>query len=324
VGESVVAKMSIAEFLPKKKDNFFGDRSVVIPMQQLQNIMPDLLTNDLYITDVGFYPCAKNHYRERKTGAKEHILIYCIDGSGTLICRGVEHAINSNTCFIIPATASHLYYASDQEPWSIYWLHFSGERSTRFESFYGKPICLDTHSSKRTNERIELFNKILTALEAGLYLNNIDFANFTLNSLLATIFYSDTFDAVMGCEKNNPLDRAIFFMQDNVYSCLTVKEIASKIKLSESHLSKLFKNTTGTSPIDYFINMKMQEAVRLLLNKSMRVKEVAFALGYNDPFYFSRCFSRKMGQSPAAFLKTSGKKRKTFHKSSHESPYKGL
>jgi AraC-like DNA-binding protein len=47
----------------------------------------------------------------------------------------------------------------------------------------------------------------------------------------------------------------------------------------------------------------MQEAMRLLSNNAPRVKEVAFALGYDDPLYFSRVFSRLTGMSPAAFAK---------------------
>jgi AraC-like DNA-binding protein len=75
--------------------------------------------------------------------------------------------------------------------------------------------------------------------------------------------------------------------------------------MSESHLSKIFRQKTGTSPIDYFIDLKMQEAIRLLSNKSLRIKEVAFELGYDDPYYFTRIFTKQIGISPATFLKIS-------------------
>jgi AraC-like DNA-binding protein len=49
----------------------------------------------------------------------------------------------------------------------------------------------------------------------------------------------------------------------------------------------------------------MQEAIRLLTNKSLRIKEVAFKLGYSDQYYFTRIFTKQIGTSPASFIKTS-------------------
>ena len=102
-----------------------------------------------------------------------------------------------------------------------------------------------------------------------------------------------------------PLIYRFFYMQQNVNKCLKIEDIAGQVNLSESHLSKLFRNKTGSSPIDYFINLKMQEAIRLLTNKSLRIKEVAFKLGYSDQYYFTRIFTKQIGTSPASFIKTS-------------------
>lgn len=93
-------------------------------------------------------------------------------------------------------------------------------------------------------------------------------------------------------------------MQKNIKRTLKISEIAQNVNLSESHLSKVFKNKTGSSPMDYFINLKMHEAIRLLSNQSMRIKEVALTFGYDDPFYFSRNFTKHIGTYPASFLKT--------------------
>jgi AraC-like DNA-binding protein len=96
-------------------------------------------------------------------------------------------------------------------------------------------------------------------------------------------------------------------MQDNINKIVTIKELSDYVKLSESHFSKIFRNKTGTSPLDYFINLKMQEAIRLLINQSLKIKEVAYQLGYNDPYYFTRIFTRHIGSSPASFIKMSNR-----------------
>ncbi|SHJ16395.1 transcriptional regulator, AraC family [Tangfeifania diversioriginum] len=290
-----------------KMDSFFGDRSIVMPTKILNKIKSNPLTKALYITDIGFYPYALHHYRTRKSGIHENILIYCISGSGTIQVHGQSYLIKPNSYFVIPAHRSHSYWAFENDPWSIYWIHFGGAKSHRFEKFFGVPMMLKTVTTSRVDDRINLFNEILTSLELGFSQENIEFANLSLSCLLASFFYVETYRASKGYHSKNPVEQAIFFMQENLNKCIKIQDIANKVQLSESHLSKIFRNRTGSSPFDYFINLKMQEAIRLLTNKSMRIKEVAFALGYEDPFYFSRLFKKHIGKSPGAFVKTTKK-----------------
>jgi AraC family transcriptional regulator, arabinose operon regulatory protein len=291
------------EILQGKQDNFCGDRSVVLPGRVLSAFQEKSLFRDLYISDIGFYPAARNHIRQRQKGINENILIYCIDGSGNLAVQGKEYSLSGNSWFIIPAHEPHMYYANEKNPWSIYWIHFGGPKANHYAQYFGKVTELHEANTTFLLNRITLFNEILTTLEAGFSSDSLEFANMNLSSLLASFFYAQKFASVKGFHSNNPVDRAILFMQRQVYKCLKIRDIADHLQMSESHFSKIFRNQTGASPIDYFIHLKMQEAMRLLSNTSLRVKEVAFALGYDDPLYFSRVFSRHTGMSPAAFAK---------------------
>lgn len=287
-----------------KMDSFFGDRSIVISSKKRKEIKNNPLINNLYITDIGYYPHAVHHFRRREKGIDEHILIYCTNGSGIIQLDGQSYLIESNCYFIIPAHKTHLYRASENEPWSIYWIHFGGNKSNLFKNYFGRIIAIKAGTNDRINDRIDLFNEILTALELGFSKENTEFANLLLNSLLASFFYMETYRASKGYVSSNPVDQAIFFMQKNLNKHIKISNIANHVQLSESHLSKIFRNKTGSSPIDYFISLKMQEAIRLLTNKSLRIKEVAFALGYEDPFYFSRLFKKHIGSSPGTFVRT--------------------
>lgn len=288
-----------------KRDHFFGDRIVVLSRKHLELVLKNQLISDLFITDIGFYPNARNHYRRRKKGIGQNILIYCIGGSGIVHLKDRLYQVTTDSFFIIPAGESHSYWASEEAPWSIYWVHFAGVRSQFFSSFYSRVIPISRTSNARIDDRINMFNELLTALEMGFSRENIEYACLSLNSLLASFFYVDTFSSVKGISSSDPVDLSILYMQQNLTKCLKIGDIANHVKLSESHLSKLFRNKTGSSPIDYFINLKMQEAIRLLINKSLRIKEVAFKLGYNDQYYFTRIFTKQIGTSPASFLKIS-------------------
>lgn len=286
-----------------KPDSFTGDRSVVLSKRQLKNIKENPLINGLFITAIGFYPHAKHHYRKRKKGIQEYILIYCIDGNGTILIDNKEFELQPNSYFVIPSHKAHTYWASKTNPWSIYWLHFEGERSSYFKDYFGKVNNIKQSSKSRIDDRIKQFNECLTTLESGFSRENINYANLNLNGLLASFFYIETYRAAKGHRGTNPVDQAIFFMQQNINKTIKISDISDHVKLSESHLTKIFRNKTGTSPMDYFINLKMQEAIRLLISQSLKIKEVAYRLGYNDQYYFTRIFTKHIGTSPGTFTK---------------------
>lgn len=73
--------------------------------------------------------------------------------------------------------------------------------------------------------------------------------------------------------------------------------------LSASQFISLFKRISGCSPMNFFIRLRMQRACELLRDRELRIKEVAFTLGYKDPFYFSRMFKTIIGVSPNCFRK---------------------
>ncbi|MBC7827088.1 MAG: AraC family transcriptional regulator, partial [Chitinophagaceae bacterium] len=84
------------EDIIKKMEGFQGQKAIVIPRQILNTrCAKNQVICTLYITDIGYYPKAKFHYRERINGADQHILIYCHEGSGKVAIRKVEYQISA-------------------------------------------------------------------------------------------------------------------------------------------------------------------------------------------------------------------------------------
>jgi transcriptional regulator GlxA family with amidase domain len=97
------------------------------------------------------------------------------------------------------------------------------------------------------------------------------------------------------------IERSISYMLQHLNQPLQVANLAAAVNVSPSHYSALFKRWTGSSPIDYFIRLRMQQACRLFDSTSLNVKEVAVALGYEDPFYFSRIFKAIHRVAPSQY-----------------------
>jgi AraC-like DNA-binding protein len=97
------------------------------------------------------------------------------------------------------------------------------------------------------------------------------------------------------------IEQSISYMRQHLDKPLQVAKLAALAHVSPSHFFALFKRRTGCAPIDFFIRLRMQHACRLLDETSLNVKEVAAALGYDDPYYFSRVFKAVNHVAPSEY-----------------------
>jgi AraC-like DNA-binding protein len=99
-------------------------------------------------------------------------------------------------------------------------------------------------------------------------------------------------------ETSDKVDRSVAYMAGHIDKPLQVATLAAMANVSPSHFFALFKKRMGCSPMDYFTRLRMRHACQLLDSTSARVKEIAAALGYDDPFYFSRVFKSLSAVAP--------------------------
>jgi AraC-like DNA-binding protein len=287
----------------KKEDGFPGQISFVIPERILALVKDNPLIADLHITDIGYYPKASYHFRERTTGTSQFILIYCIDGKGEIRLNETIHSIPSDHFFIIPAGMPHAYRSDEQNPWSIYWIHFSGLKSGNYSRVACQALPIERSKTSRINDRIDLFSEIFRNLDRGFSIETLEYVNLCLPHLLASFTHLSQFRLIKESGEKDPVVQSINFMLESLTKKLKLGEIAAETGLSASHYSRLFQNRTGHSPIDYFIQLKIQRACRLLDNSGWMIADVAREMGFDDQFYFSRVFRKVMGMSPGEYRK---------------------
>jgi AraC family transcriptional regulator len=81
----------------------------------------------------------------------------------------------------------------------------------------------------------------------------------------------------------------------------SLDRLAAQAGLSRFHFQRLFKAATGVPPSQYHINLRMNEARRLLRETKMGVVDVALEVGYANPSHFARLFRRETGLSPSDY-----------------------
>lgn len=96
----------------------------------------------------------------------------------------------------------------------------------------------------------------------------------------------------------------ISYMKEHLDKPLRAATLANVAKMSLPHYFVTFKRCTGSTPIDYFIRLRMERARELLATTSCSVKEIAGVLGYDDPLYFSRVFKAVNQITPTQYRVT--------------------
>jgi AraC-like DNA-binding protein len=289
--------------IQRKKDGFNGQKAIVLPHKIVKSCDETSLVDQLFITDIGFYPKAKFHYRERYVGVPQNILIYCINGKGWVDLERKNYSVGPGQFLIIPANVVHKYGSKEQDPWSIYWLHFKGSAAGNFAHLLSKQNTQFISNINFSEERIRLFNTIYETLENGYSADNLGYINMCLWHFLSSFCYPDVFQIPFNKIEKDAIDISIDFMQDNLDQMLTLQRLAAEVHISPSHYSALFKKKTGHPPLEYFKHIKIQKACQYLQFTNLQVREIAYKLGIDDHFYFSRFFSGVMGQSPLEYRK---------------------
>lgn len=100
------------------------------------------------------------------------------------------------------------------------------------------------------------------------------------------------------CDAVRKVEPAINHMRQHVNEFLRVSTLSALVGVSASNFHLIFKSATGSTPMDFFIRLRIQRACELLRARDLSVKEAAHLLGYNDPCYFSRIFKSVIGVAP--------------------------
>jgi AraC-like DNA-binding protein len=93
------------------------------------------------------------------------------------------------------------------------------------------------------------------------------------------------------------------FIRRNCLTLRSLDQIAGQCRIDAAYLCRLFRRFDDQSPYQYLLRLKMTAAAQRLHVPDVRVKEIAYELGFRDAFHFSRAFKKVFGMSPDVFRK---------------------
>lgn len=109
--------------------------------------------------------------------------------------------------------------------------------------------------------------------------------------------------------KNYAVNRIITYLNENYEHKISLEQIAHNMYLSPVYISKIFKEETGESPINYLIKIRLEKAKDILRSEDGgSIKSIANRVGYDDVYHFSKLFKKYYGISPLYYKKETNKK----------------
>lgn len=81
-----------------------------------------------------------------------------------------------------------------------------------------------------------------------------------------------------------------------------LEQLSAEMSMSKSTLYRKIKSMTGMTPLDFVRNIKMKHACMMLLSRTQNISEIAYAVGFTTPKYFTKCFKEEFGVTPSEYL----------------------
>ncbi|MCH4886992.1 helix-turn-helix domain-containing protein [Acidaminobacter sp. JC074] len=99
------------------------------------------------------------------------------------------------------------------------------------------------------------------------------------------------------------IEPAINYMMLHYQEKITVENLSQAVNMSSSHFSRLFKKVTDQTPMNYLLDIRMKEAMKLLRDSHESITSVAFDCGFKSIGYFTKTFTAYVGVPPRAYRK---------------------
>ncbi len=267
----------------------------VVPQFLVTSMAAHPLACDLHPLSFGFYPHAAGHEAARAEH-DDYLLIYVHQGRGRVLTADERIDIVAGDLLTFPKGQAHAYEASTSEPWTIYWVHFDGERAGAYLcAADGTPVARRVHVGVVPTV-VSDFESLFSVRDSGYQIGAFLHAANQLKQLISSLVLSH------GRPQLDPLvATAEALMRSRLNDSLDLATLAAAAGVSKFHFAKRYKQATGIAPIQRFLRLKIERACHLLDITPASIGEVAQELGFADRYYFSRLFRSLVGVSPRGY-----------------------
>lgn len=253
----------------------------------------------LLVSSCGTYRLkTRSHFEtNRPKGRPDYQLLYVATGAATFYFEGHSRLLGAGSVALYrPGESQRYVYRAEDKP-QVYWLHFTGRDAAQLLKHHGlwETQCFYAGAVTQFSG---LFDTIIQELQLcrPLYRNLLP----SLLEQLLLLLHRQLLEApTPGKSVEEEIREALAHFQKNYNQPIVVSEYAKAHHMSSAWFIHEFKRYTDQPPMQYILNLRLNNARSLLTETTYTVSEIAAIVGFSDPLYFSRLFKKHFGYPPS-------------------------
>ncbi len=225
-----------------------------------------------------------------------YVFEYVLSGVGHIVNDNKSYTVRGGDLYILEKGLQHKYWSDRRDPYEKIWINFFGDIFGDILRVYG----LSGVTVFRNCGCGQYFTELLQIGRTNIFNDEVCYD-------VACILFRVINTLAENRQRGKPVSmiakQTKIRLDGALYDDITVDMIASELVISKAQLIREFKKYYDDTPYGYYLGRKIDVAKKLLATTKMRVGEIAEALSFCDPHYFSNIFKKKTGKSPDAYRK---------------------
>ena len=244
---------------------------------------------------------------DRPGRIRKYVLVWCSSWSVTIVVDENDFTLKANS--VITITSGQVHYVKSKKAPKGSVLEFTYDFFCKNDAdieliFHNSLFCHFAMNEVIPLGRSQLVGQELHQIEKELTETPYQYLISTHSRIELILVEINRAKISQGAEIWKPDALFLKFLEAiraNFKNKHNVRQIAAELNTTEAKLNELSKLHTGRTAQSVIYGLTASEAKRLFMYERLSVKEVAYELGFNDPFYFSNFFKKQTNQSPKAY-----------------------
>ena len=267
-----------------------------------------VLYNDTRLIQIGRRHCSPDEIIEKHVHINWYELTIAIEGSGTIITNDEPVNISKGDIYLSFPCDFHEIISSSDAPLKYDFISFNSNNPTIKKEL--KRIVYETYFCEQ-----RVFRDEAVSSAVSLALSEISLKKKYHTEVLSSVLEQTLFLIIRNFDKNknehkklsiNAADELCFqimhYIDTHIHAITNLADLSRVFRFNYSYLSKLFKNTTGKTISDYYQTRRLDTARLLIIEKKLKINQIAETLNYSSLYSFSKAFKSKYGVSPSHYL----------------------
>jgi len=279
--------------MPAEKGTLYDNRIIYTPSQFAK-------TNLLHLQEAGTIQAKEPHTNSRRN-LLSYLFFVVMRGAGTFTYAGTEYRLKAGDCVFIDCRVPYSHRSS-ADLWELKWVHFYGPNMQGIYQKYAERGGAPAFSAQHTERYEALMDEVFAVAASDSSIRDMQI--FEKLTVLLTTLMGENQRKERVLRKNSvnlDLQHVKEFLDQQYADPITLDRLAETFFMNKYHLSRMFKQQFGSSPIDYLLHVRITQSKTLLRFTDATIDEISAACGISDSNYFARIFKKIEGCPPSEY-----------------------